>query len=179
MKTQNKYLIEQYKQLHEQNKGYGAGSTYMRRIGIHLAGMGCKTALDYGCGKGKLAEGLRKMGIDCDCYDPAVEEFSELPDGLYDGVIANDVLEHLTKDTITGVLKNIYHKARRVIFLNISCRPAVHKLPDGQQCHTLLMGRYEWEDLIKSYERSYSFNRVATDWNPNNRNLFIISEFIF
>jgi SAM-dependent methyltransferase len=50
--------------------------------------------LDYGCGSGTLAALLRSKGYEVCAYDPYVPRHSKPPEGLFDVVIANDVIEH-------------------------------------------------------------------------------------
>jgi len=52
--------------------------------------------LDYGCGNGLFLEFLRRKGCArVSGYDPHVPEFSAPPEGPFDCVVANDVIEHV------------------------------------------------------------------------------------
>ena len=52
--------------------------------------------LDYGCGNGVLLQFLKERRFDNVAgYDPYVPKFSELPSGLFDCVVANDLIEHV------------------------------------------------------------------------------------
>jgi hypothetical protein len=75
-----------------------------------------QTVLDYGAGKGAAygpavgraddpAWGIlpaRGDGIAVRLFDPGYAPFSVEPDGLFDGVISNDVLEHSRKRICPG-----------------------------------------------------------------------------
>lgn len=53
--------------------------------------------LDYGCGNGVLVDYLRERGYTrVEGYDPYVERFARAPEGVFDCVIANDVIEHVS-----------------------------------------------------------------------------------
>ncbi|HYT32062.1 MAG TPA: class I SAM-dependent methyltransferase [Thermoanaerobaculia bacterium] len=52
--------------------------------------------LDYGCGNGVFLQFLREKGFTRVAgYDPFVAEFSSLPAGPFDCVVANDLIEHV------------------------------------------------------------------------------------
>lgn len=53
--------------------------------------------LDFGCGNGVFVTFLRERGYrDTVGYDPYIDEFATLPEGRFDCVVANDVIEHVT-----------------------------------------------------------------------------------
>ena len=52
--------------------------------------------LDYGCGNGLFVEFLRKRGYRrAEGWDPYVPGWQELPEGRFDWIVANDVIEHV------------------------------------------------------------------------------------
>lgn len=52
--------------------------------------------LDYGCGNGVFVAFLRASGYQkVTGFDPYCAEYSQPPDGLFDCVVANDVIEHV------------------------------------------------------------------------------------
>jgi hypothetical protein len=164
----NNDLIKQYKKLHKNNINYGAGATYADKI-FNIAKLaGFKTALDFGCGKGKLGDKLNGMGLKTKYYDPAVDEFSAVPNTKVDFVIANDVLEHLDPITFMADIRFMLSFAKKGLFLNISCRPAVHVLPNGQNCHTLVMPQDRWITLFKSIK---NVSILGYEYHEGNKNL--------
>jgi hypothetical protein len=160
-KTLDEKLIEQYKELHDKSPGYGNGTSHITRIVPWLDQIHAGTIIDYGCGKGRLSDRLEEKGYQVLRYDPAIPEFSSRPVIVADAVVCNDVLEHLTLESYRAVLKDIRSHATEGIFLSISCRPAKHVLPNGENCHTLVRGFDWWIAEIKtvinpkSYEALY------------------------
>jgi 2-polyprenyl-3-methyl-5-hydroxy-6-metoxy-1,4-benzoquinol methylase len=62
--------------------------------------------LDYGCGKGVLADQLNKLKhISCEKYDPAIPDYDVRPKKVFDCLINTDVLEHIPEDELDGTLK--------------------------------------------------------------------------
>ncbi len=136
--------------------------------------MNLKTVIDYGCGKGLLADKINGAGIECDKYDPAIEEYEKIPTGVYDLVVCNDVLEHLTTNCYSSTLIKISSLAKRAIFLNISCRPAVHKLPDGRNCHTLVQEPEWWANKTESIFGINGLKIIDSSFNMKNQNLVLV-----
>jgi len=169
--SMNPQLIEQYKILHKQNKSYGGGATYLNKILAICNVKNCRTALDYGCGKGILADKLNEAGILCDKYDPAIEEFSNLPNKKYDIVIANDVLEHLSHSSYLTDIRTMMSLSRNIMFFNISCRPAKFFLPNGKNCHTIIASPEWWiKKLITFKNVKQNFQK----FHEPNQNLEIV-----
>ena len=120
--------------------------------------------LDYGSGKG-YQYSLRRMvdaesGIDhpdiksywgvkeIRCFDPGYPPFSELPSGLFDGVICTDVLEHCPEEDIGWILEELFAFARRFVFANIACFPARKLLPNGGNAHCTVKPVKWWGEEI-------------------------------
>ena len=105
----------QQQKLHE-NPNYGVASLkFAPLVAKIVAQTGAGTLLDYGCGKGRLAEGLaRHLPEDAEVgitrYDPAVPAWSKLPDGTFDLVCCIDVLEHIEPDCLDDVLDTLASK---------------------------------------------------------------------
>lgn len=134
--------------------------------------MSCKTILDFGCGKGKLADKLIELEFNCYKYDPAIKEYENINHSEYDLVIANDVLEHLDRRTMHDDIERIKELASICIFLNVSCRPATYKLPDGRNCHTVIESPNYWRQLLlKSFD---GFKLISEEFNESNKNLILI-----
>lgn len=164
-------LIDQYKLLHSANPGYGNGATYGKRIAHLVEFLGCKTVLDFGCGKGKLINKIKQYcGAQVYGYDPAVEKYSDkgLLERDYDLVVANDVLEHLHQEEYHNQIEEILNLSD-MFFFNISCRPAVHKLPCGDNCHTLIKSPGWWIDKMQAY----GLYIILHEYNPENKNLIL------
>ena len=109
--------------------------------------------LDYGCGKAiqYLKENAHNeyfRGIMPSLYDPGVAKYSELPKGKFDGVICTDVLEHIEEDDLDVVIKGIFKKAKKFVYLGICNTPADSFLPDGRNSHVTLRSFNWWVDKV-------------------------------
>ena len=112
-----------------------------------------ETFLDYGCGKGNIMSALSVDYPDCKFtgYDPAVTEYSSLPDGKFDCVFSNDVLEHIEPAYIDKVLQHINKLARANIWLRIDTMPARKFLSDGRNAHLIQEDPDWWERKIQNH----------------------------
>lgn len=140
-------LLEQYRDLHRHGAFHGTSlAPHIPRVRQLCEKYGpVRTILDYGSGKGICYDdGLVTWPAEVvRLYDPAVPELSEVPSGLYDGVVCTDVAEHLPEDEIDGFLKTLFGHARKFVFLTVCTRPARKNLPDGRNCH-LTVKPIEW-----------------------------------
>ena len=145
--------IELNRQLHKENVDYGSiGAKWAQHLTnlIHISGV--KTVLDYGCGKGSLYFSLKDLVKDFQNYDPCVEEFSKEPHSAQ-LVICTDVMEHVEPENTDKVLFDIKRLSERMVFFNISLRPAVKTLPDGRNTHINLHSTNWWvRKLIDHFE---------------------------
>ena len=140
--------IGQYEQIY--SKIYGASSRmYLEYMAPHIIKMNPKSILDYGCGRSDLVsyfwnDGNRRI----ERYDPAVHEFQRMPEGTFDLVICNDVMEHVLMYDVDRVFNEIAEKSKTVIF-TISLIPARAHLPDGRNAHVTLLNDKEWRRWIE------------------------------
>lgn len=185
-------LLSQYQHLHlhgEQRMNLPAEKTYNGRslprhaprikglIDAHQA----RTLLDYGAGKGhqyrpmevRLGDGRVFRSIpefwgipSVMCYDPAYEPFSQMPAGTFDGVICTDVLEHCPEQDIPWILGELFGFARRFVFANVACYPAMKHLPNGENAHCTVRPAAWWQDQLA---------RVCTA-HPDIRYEFLLDE---
>lgn len=124
---------------------------------------GATSILDYGAGKGagyarrdiKLRTGETVPSIeaywgvaDIRCYDPGHEPFKDLPDHPYDGVICTDVLEHITTPDVPWIVDEMFSYARKFVYANVACYPAVKFLPNGQNVHCTLQSPDWWAGVF-------------------------------
>jgi len=144
--------IELYKQLHSQNSHYGdTGSRYVKRIVSHIEQYKSDSVLDFGCGKGKLAVELSKLGLRIDEYDPAIEGKEKIPQKHYDMIITTDVLEHLYEDEIQIICSDFLSLSPLTMFHVICTRLADNLLPDGSNAHKTVKPIEWWDEKLKSY----------------------------
>ena len=144
--------IELYKQLHSNSSHYGdTGSRYVKRIVAHIEQHKPDYVLDFGCGKGRLAEKLSKLGLRVDEYDPAIAGKEQIPQTHYDMIISTDVLEHLYEDEIQTICNDFLALSPITMFHVICCRPASNLLPDGSNAHKTVKPIEWWDGKLKSY----------------------------
>lgn len=142
-------LIDQYKEMHKDENLYEGSSLNIHKENIRQYLTECKSILDYGCGKAIQyhKENIHEThfyGIMPSLYDPAVKEYSTLPQGNFDAVICTDVLEHIEEEDVAEIIKEIYSKADRFVYLGICNVPANSFLPDGRNAHVTLRSLEWW-----------------------------------
>lgn len=157
-------LIEHYQHSHK-NKTFSKGTALLKHI-PEIARLSrllnCVNALDYGCGKAWfwtecthwkaiLDDQIQSVKL----YDPGLAEFSLIPEGRYDLVVCTDVLEHIHPDQTDDFLKTLFLYTRRVLFINVSTKPATKKFPDGTNLHINLRSRTQWEKKIMEIRSWY------------------------
>jgi 2-polyprenyl-3-methyl-5-hydroxy-6-metoxy-1,4-benzoquinol methylase len=130
---------EQNRTMHATRTDYGAmGHRWASLVWQLHRDIGSKSILDYGCGRGTLAQAIQHHhGFEVDEYDPAIPEKDDAP-GPADLVICTDVLEHIEPDCLSDVLDDIQRLARQGVFLTVATRPAVKTLPDGRNAHLII-----------------------------------------
>lgn len=125
-----------------------------------------KTLLDYGCGKGKqyelgpvndqngnlVAHNIQGYwGVDTiHLYDPGVPKFDTYPTSEFDGVVSTDVLEHIPRDDVFWVAEELVARARKFVFVNIACYPALATLPDGTNAHVTVEHPRWWAGIFEA-----------------------------
>lgn len=135
--------IDEQKLLHR-SEAYGSRGF---NWGYLIAGIAviekCKSILDYGCGKGTLAQTLEKAGFDARRYDPAIPEFAAAPTKAQ-LVACVDVLEHIEPECLDDVLDHLAALTKRVLFVAISTRKAKRFLSDGRNTHLIIEDGETW-----------------------------------
>ena len=142
------------KALHQQNDNFGNRSDaagLATRLGLAIQRMHemgkCNSVLDYGTGKGRLVDRLRKElpgKVKVTGYDPAIEKYSQRPKDAADILTCLDVLEHIEMSSIDAVLQDISKLTNRFCYIVIDLQPAVKKLADGRNAHILLAPSDWW-----------------------------------
>jgi hypothetical protein len=154
---------------------------FIETIRALVQASGAHTLLDYGSGKAvihKQASVTLPNGKTIDrvhdywgvsgvtFYDPGVSEYSQLPQGRFDGVISTDVLEHIPEEDIPWVLSEMFGYGEKFVFANIASYPAQKTLPNGWNAHVTIKPPAWWREQIA---------RAAMNW-PGRDYLFIVSE---
>lgn len=136
------------RQLHEQNPWYGISGHLRADAVIGIAQqLKTKDVLDYGCGKGTLAE---KMPWPIKEYDPAIPGKDTDPSPA-DLVICTDVLEHIEPEMLDNVLMDIGRVTRRMAYLVIHSGPSMKTLPDGRNTHLIQQDRLWWYNKLEKW----------------------------
>lgn len=151
------------KQLHAEGSDYGAHAFLDAQIVVSNArANGCKTVLDYGCGKGTLKAALKEMAPELSVleFDPAIDGKDTLPEQA-DFIVALDVMEHIELDYLSAVLENMVSLAPRLVLLKIALTPSKRLLPDGRNAHILLKPPKWWEGKLKRH-----FDAIQTQTFP-------------
>ena len=177
MKPSQEYhdLIDSYKVLH-QEEGKFKGISLVPLVPTLMSLVkenDCKTLLDYGCGKAIPYDKDRCKEVDLrhpiqklcnlksfDLYDPAYEKYATLPDKKYDVVVCTDVLEHIAEQDIDYVLTEILSHSKKIVFLNISCQPALKHFKEG---------KFKGKNVhISVFDPSWWGHKIGNIWNKFN-----------
>lgn len=149
--------VEEQRLLHQQEAYGSRGYNW----GYLIAGIawieGCKSVLDYGCGKGTLVRTLSDAGITVAGYDPALPKFAAMPRPA-DLVACVDVLEHIEPECLDSVLDHFAALTKKILFVAISMTPAKRKLSDGRNSHILLERPEFWRPRFE--RRGFEVRRV-------------------
>jgi hypothetical protein len=137
-----------------------------------------KRLLDYGSGKGYQYLSQRVHdgwgGILPYCYDIGVWQLNKKPEGLFDGVICADVMEHIDKPDIDDVLSDIFNmldydrKDGAFAYFNVFCNPAAKFWQDGRNVHLTVKPPEWWQQIFKKYRHSNLKLWVDYEYNSDN-----------
>lgn len=133
-------------QLHKDNLAYGVGGAKHADV-VKKLSVSCKSVLDYGCGKGKLAQALDFPIWE---YDPAIPGKSDQPRPA-ELVVCTDVLEHIEPELLTGVLMDLRRVTKKIGYFVIHTGPASKTLADGRNAHLIQHGEAWWEKNLAQH----------------------------
>lgn len=152
--------VAQNQEMHRRQYGYGrGGDRHAQRVLYFARRLRAQSILDYGCGKGTLATGLRSLrwkGVTRE-YDPAVSGKSDLPKAA-DLVVCADVLEHIEPECLTGVLAHLRQLAKRGAFVVVQTRLSNKTLPDGRNAHLIIQPIDWW---IQQFRQGWISDRIV------------------
>ena len=133
----DEYLDEQIK-MHD-NPDYGVASLVFAPIVAKICKENnIKEISDYGAGKKRLLEGLKKEGlieIEYFPFDPVFPEYGEAKKA--DLVCCIDVLEHIEKEFVNNTIKKLSEITKKIGFFSIHNGPATKVLSDGRNAHII------------------------------------------
>ena len=158
--------------LHNTNKNYGTvGKGYFEYIMEVIQNMRTEDVLDYGCGKGTLAN---YIPFKIKQYDPCIPKHSAPPEPA-DLVVCTDVLEHIEPDCLDAVLDDIQRLAKRAAFLTIANGNAKKTLSDGRNAHLIQESEGWWLPKIVKRFKLTSFSLFE---NPDPKEQETFEEYI-
>lgn len=152
-----------YSRVHQDRPKHWSGTTIRRHVADIAAlidRVRAQRLLDYGCGKGAqyLTHRVHERwgGVLPHCYDIGVRYLAARPQGVFDGVICTDVLEHVEESDVDAVLNDLFSFAGSIgfVFLAISCIPCKEiTLPDGRNAHLTQRPPEWWAARLVRFER--------------------------
>lgn len=150
-------------QLHAKGNYGVSGAKWAPFVDKLARSLGCRSVLDYGCGRGTLAEALGDVPYTVFEYDPAIEGKQEKPLRA-DLVVCGDVLEHIEPECLFDVLDDIHNIARAAVFLVVATRPAAKTLPDGRNAHLIVESAAWWLPKIMDRWRVEQFRDAGGEF---------------
>lgn len=149
-------------QMHRDKPQYGTqGGGWFKVIAELCLLIQARSILDFGCGKGILANRLEDFGaFDVRRYDPAVPEWSATPEPA-DLVICTDVMEHIEPDYLDATFDELQRLARTAVFMNIALVEAKKHLPDGRNAHLIVQPLDWWLPKLESRWATHTLNVFA------------------
>jgi FkbM family methyltransferase len=135
-------------QLHVDNPNYGmGGARHVETVLKMYNHPDINSILDYGCGKGQLANALPFPIWE---YDPAIPEKASVPKPA-DLVVCTDVLEHIEQDKINFVLDDLRRVTNQIGYFVISTRKAIKTYANGQNTHNIVQGKDWWHKKLSKF----------------------------
>lgn len=115
--------------------------------------LGCKSILDYGCGKGEqytwvipsIGKTLEEWwGVRVVKYDPAYEAFAREPHGAFDLVICTQTLGTIPVEDRAWVIDRLYSLSNKALYISERLDPA-RKMPTAQ------WSQGQWQEVIQRF----------------------------
>ncbi len=140
------HYLELNRQLHAKDEAcVTVGHEWASHVENVATFLSTTSILDYGCGKGALAQSL--PGLPIKEYDPAIRGKDADP-GQADLVVCTDVLERVEPEHLDSVLDHLQAVTRKAVLLVISCGKGKRPLPDGRNEHLSAHNPQFWIDHI-------------------------------
>lgn len=137
------------RELHERSEKYGSGAWRKAdHVIVTVADHGYGSVLDYGCGKGTLAENVGSAFPVFE-YDPAIPGKDGRPDSA-DLVVCFDVLEHVEPERLAATIADLRSLAKEELFVTIATRPSQQTLADGRNAHLIIEDADWWRQQFRS-----------------------------
>jgi hypothetical protein len=147
----------QLHQMHSDSDWGKRGQQHISSFITFFYDLGCKTLLDYGCGKGTMRPVLHQIdaSIDVRLFDPGHEPVSALPEPA-DFVTALSCIENIEPELVDNVLSHIHSLTSKGAYLAITIRSSNPKkptyLPDGRDEHLSVHPPAWWLEKLSHYD---------------------------
>lgn len=149
-------------EMHRIKPQYGTqGREWFGKIAELCLLIQARSVLDFGCGKGLLANRLEDFGaFDVRRYDPGIPEWAAAPVPA-DLVVCTDVMEHIEPDYLDATLDELQRLSRIAVFMNICTVPAKKHLPDGRNAHLIVEPLDWWRPKLDARWLTHTCNVFA------------------
>lgn len=153
---------QQQQDLHDSRPDYGVASVqFAPMVSELINGNNVKELLDYGAGKGRLAQSIQiNHEVQIQMYDPGVPQFSKAP-APKEMVCCIDVLEHIEPEYLDNVLDHLQLLTQRMGFFTVHTGPAAKVLPDGRNAHLIQQPSQWWLPKILSRFELHQFLKLS------------------
>ncbi len=154
------YKAEQQR-MHRDLPNYGVASVeFAPQVSKLVNQLGIQQILDYGAGKGRLAQNLQlDHAATVTLYDPGIPGIDDAPEP-HEMVCCIDVLEHIEPEFLDSVLDDLQRVTQRIGFFTIHTGPAMKVLSDGRNAHLIQQGPEWWLPKIMARFELHAYNRV-------------------
>lgn len=150
--------LEKTKKFHLKNKGFSGRFLFRYADDVRelIRATGCRTMLDYGCGRGKqyllpMEDGrllVDYLGVAVTKYDPGWQPFAAEPVGKFDIVVVTQVLGSIPVQDLAWVLERIFSYASRAVYIaEVLCLRPRKKLHLGMNM-PYGWGHEEWATAV-------------------------------
>ena len=86
-------------------------------------------------------------------YEPALG--TKIPNRQFDAVICTDVIEHIFIGDVFWTIEEIFKKAKKFVYLNISCDLTSTLLPNGENVHITVRDPEFWHGVVDAISSRY------------------------
>lgn len=156
--------LKQQQEMHARYE-YGVASKHYAPIVAKVMNQyGVTELLDYGCGRGALAQTLmaKKMvehAFRVQHYEPSMPHWAAAPEPT-EMVACIDVLEHIEPDLIDNVLDDLRRCTKSIGAFTVSTEPAMKTLDDGRNAHLIIQPSAWWLPKIQQRFDLQVFQRL-------------------
>src|SRR5579884_528384 len=131
--TYTKAYLQRHRDTHSRFAAFGTHQhpylhATMRELAADIAAGGCgpPSLLDYGCGKGRFLEAMRRLGVFGELvgFDPAIPAVAMRPERRFDLVTCLDVLDQVEPRFVDAVVCDVAQFTRAVAVFDIVTKQA-------------------------------------------------------